>query len=175
VRSLANEGGAAVWAPQEWEATRPAFTLTIVPAAGIVPIVIAQNFRPDRAFMWNFGVQRQLTSSDAIEVGYVGTHGSHLFRDRLINYPAPGPGDINPRRPYYSLDPQLQSIRLRDSDGNSSYNSLQVKYTKRLASGLSIIASYTWAKSLDDQNVAARSSRSGGRVEPERDHGGAYR
>jgi len=31
-------------------------TPTIVPAAGVTPIVIAQNFRPDQAFMWNFGI-----------------------------------------------------------------------------------------------------------------------
>jgi len=86
-------------------------------------------------------------------VAYVGTHGSHLFRDRLINSPTPGPGAINPRRPYYGLTPQIQTIRLRASDGNSSYNSLQLKYTKRMATGLSVIASYTWANSIDNQNI----------------------
>ena len=130
------------------------FTSTIVPAAGITPIVIPKDFRPDEAIMWNFGVQRQLTSSDALDLSYVGTHGLHIFRDRLINAPlSPGPGAVDPRRPLYSVAPQIQTVRLRASDGNSTYNSLQAKYTKRYAMGLSATASYTWAHSLDNMNV----------------------
>jgi hypothetical protein len=134
--------------------TPVALTPKIVPAAGITPIAIPNDFRPDEAMMWNAGIQRRITDSDAVDAAYVGTRGIHLFRDRLINAPlSPGPGDINSRRPYYTLDPQIQAIRLRASDGNSIYHSLQARYTHRLARGLTMVASYTWAKSIDDQNV----------------------
>jgi len=42
---------------------------------------------------------------------------------------------------------------LRASDGNSVYHSLQVRHTRRLSRGFTMVASYTWAKSIDDQNV----------------------
>ena len=35
------------------------------------------------------------------------------------------------------------------SEGNSSYNALQVDVTKRMSQGLQFRASYTWAKNLD--------------------------
>ena len=127
---------------------------TISPATGVTPIVIPSAFGPDEAIMWNLGIQRQLTATDAIDVAYVGTHGLHIFRDRLINAPlTPGPGAIDPRRPLYQVAPQIQTVRLRASDGNSIYNSLQAKYTKRFSMGLSAMASYTWAHSLDQLNV----------------------
>jgi hypothetical protein len=134
--------------------TPVALTSVIVPPAGTTPIAIPSDFRPDEAMMWNAGIQRRLSGSNMVEAAYVGTRGVHLFRDRLINAPlSPGPGDIASRRPYYALDPQIQAIRLRASDGNSVYHSLQTRYTRRLSQGLSVIASYTWAKSIDDQNV----------------------
>jgi outer membrane receptor protein involved in Fe transport len=129
-------------------------TSTIPLAPGVTPIVITREFQPDAAIMWNFGVQRQLTANNALEVSYVGTHGLHIFRDRLINAPLfPGPGAIDPRRPLYSIAPQVQTVRLRASDGNSIYNSLQVRYTRRFAAGLSLTGSYTWANSIDNLNV----------------------
>ena len=127
---------------------------TVKPITGATPIVVSQNFQPDSAYMWNVGIQRQLTASAVLEAAYVGTHGSHLFRDRSnINVPLPGPGTVDPRRPYYSIAPQVQNIRLRSTDGDSSYNALQVKFTKRLSAGLQGLLSYTWAKSIDDMNI----------------------
>jgi len=35
--------------------------------------------------------------------GYLGSHGLHLQRSRLINNAAPGPGAIGPRRPFKTL------------------------------------------------------------------------
>jgi hypothetical protein len=40
-------------------------------------------------------------------------------------------------------------------NGNSTYNALQTKVTKRLSRGLTILGSYTWAKSLSDGDVMA--------------------
>jgi outer membrane receptor protein involved in Fe transport len=131
-----------------------ALTPTIVPLKGAIPILVAKDFRPDTAYMWNFGIQRQITGSSVLETTYVGTHGSHLFRDRSnIDVALPGSGAIDPRRPYFAVAPQIQQVRLRATDGDSSYNALQVKYTKRYSHGLDALVSYTYSKSIDDQNV----------------------
>ena len=34
--------------------------------------------------------------------------------------------------------------------GNANYNALSLKATRRFSQGLSVISSYTWAKSIDD-------------------------
>ena len=44
--------------------------------------------------MWNFGVQRQLTPSSTIDVAYVGTKGTNLFRSINIDQAFPGPNTI---------------------------------------------------------------------------------
>jgi len=120
---------------------------TIAVPAGVTPWYIPENFEPDNIYMWNFGIQRQMTPSSVIEAAYVATHGVNLFRNKNINMPVPGAGAIGPRRPFYSLVPQASDINQRGSDGMSHYHSLQVKYTKRYAAGLQGLVAYTFSKS----------------------------
>lgn len=60
--------------------------------------------------------------------------------------PLPGPGAIDPRRP----NPLLSGFKSIRWDGWSIYHSGTLKLEKRLSSGLSLNANYTWSKSLDD-------------------------
>ncbi len=94
---------------------------------------------------WNISVQRQLGRSRVLEVAYVGSKGTKLLTARDINQPPPSPQQPNPR-PVVRFD----DINLLESRANSSYNSLQVRLQQRLDAGLSVLASYTYAKSLDD-------------------------
>lgn len=126
----------------------------ITPPDGIVVTNMPKNFRSAESMMWNFGVQRQLAQSTALDVSYVGTRGLHLYRTRMINTPlSPGTGAIDPRRPYYGLVPGIQEIDSRESTGDSYYNSMQAKLTKRLSDGLQALVSYTWARSISDTSV----------------------
>ena len=54
--------------------------------------------------------------------------------------------NLSQRRPY---GPALDTIRLVNSVGSSSYNSLQLTMDKRFSKGLTFQANYTWAKSID--------------------------
>ena len=47
----------------------------------------------------------------------------------------------------------LGAINERGSTGWSSYNSLQVRYTKRFSHGMTALLSYTWSKEMDDMTV----------------------
>lgn len=71
--------------------------------------------------------------------------------------PAPGADNskVDPRR----LFQPYSSIPLSDESGNSNYNSLQFTAQKRLAHGVSVLANYTFQKSLD--NVAPSSGGTG--------------
>ncbi len=127
--------------------------LTYVPPPNVNVYLVPRNFRQDMSEMWNLGVQRELTPTSALDVSYVGTKASHLYRARNINVPPPGPGAVDPRRPFFSLVPQISNVNLRASDGSSIYHSLQVKYTKRFSHGLQALVSYTWSKTIDNITI----------------------
>jgi hypothetical protein len=46
--------------------------------------------------------------------------------------------------------PQFSDLGEAAQDINSSYNSLQVTAQKRLSAGVTVLANYTWSKSIDD-------------------------
>lgn len=124
------------------------------PIAGIQPFYMPRNFRPVTAYMWNVGVQHNVGASGAVEVAYVATRATHLFRHRNINTPLfPGPGSLDLRRPYFAISPLTQSIIERGSTGASRYNSLQVKYTRRFAQGFQGLFSYTYGQSYDNAST----------------------
>lgn len=115
--------------------------------------LIPRNFRPDNAYTWNLGIQQQLTPTTAFSLSYVGTRGINLYRDYNIDTPAPGPGDLTTRRPYYNIAPEVTSINYATSDGQSIYHALQAELTKNFSHGLEGRVSYTWSKEIDDMNV----------------------
>ena len=94
---------------------------------------------------WNVNVQQQLGRNRILEVGYVGSKGTKLLTARDINQPRPSPVQPNLRP-----NPLFDDINLVESRANSNYHSLQMRLQQRLSSGLALLASYTYAKSLDD-------------------------
>jgi len=125
--------------------------INLARVAGLAPQTIDHDF--DNAYLqsWNVNLQHELTSNLALMVGYFGSKGSHLITRRNINQP------INGVRPYTRLSSgsailpgtTLGNITQAESSGNSSYNSLWITATQRLAHHLQFNASYTWSKSLD--------------------------
>ena len=66
----------------------------IAPSPAASLYYVPRNNQPDRAYMWNFGVQRQLTGTSLIDVAYVGTAGRNLFRSFNFDAAYPGPNSI---------------------------------------------------------------------------------
>jgi hypothetical protein len=104
------------------------------------------NFRDGYLQHWEFSLQQQLFSSLMVEGAYVGSKGTHLITRNAENQPLPGPGAIQPRRPY----PAFAGINVTESFASSVYHSMQLKAVKRLSHGLSFLSSYTWSKSIDN-------------------------
>jgi hypothetical protein len=96
-------------------------------------------------FQYLLNVQRQLTQTAVLEVGYTGNEGHKLERFRHYNIATPGPGDSQARRPY----PELGVIQETDGVVNSNYHSVAAKFTERLGSGLNLLMSYTYSKAID--------------------------
>jgi hypothetical protein len=108
------------------------------------------SYRIPLADFWNFTVQHRLTSTLALDVAYVGNVGRHLFETLNENQAIPGPGDVNPRRPFYNLYGLTQGIYQYCNCDNSNYNSLQTKLQKQFSHGLDFLLTYTWSKALTD-------------------------
>jgi hypothetical protein len=120
---------------------------------GYVPPASISMLAPDliSPFMqhWNITVQRHVGQIGSISVSYAGSRGNHLIRPRDLNQARPGPGDVQDRRPYR----EYGSIFYVESAGRSTYNSLQVSFSRPLSRGVAFSAVYTYSKSLDDASA----------------------
>src|SRR5581483_7229981 len=123
---------------------------TLTPPANFAVFYIPSHFHEDTATMWNVGMERELGWSFMLDVSYVGTRGTNLFRSYNINVPDPGPGAIPQRRPYYAIAPTITTINMRDGDGKSWYDALQVKLDKRFSHGLQMLVSYAYSRTDDN-------------------------
>jgi hypothetical protein len=121
--------------------------------------------QPQYIQQWSASVEKALGKEATLEVGYLGSGGFHLQRAHLINNALPGPGLIQPRRPHpkISFVPNtafppnvtvagttfpVSTINYLENSAQSWYDAGYVNVRRRYARGLSLLANYTFAKSL---------------------------
>jgi carboxypeptidase family protein len=99
---------------------------------------------------FNLSVQHEIMRNTVVEVGYVGTRGTHLLGDININQPTVASRLANPTTDANALVPfaGYQAIVSRAPIFTSNYNSLQVSLNRRFSQGLTLGAAYTWSKLL---------------------------
>jgi hypothetical protein len=111
------------------------------------------NARNGYVQQYNFSVQRQFGKDWSAEVAYVGNAGRKLTGGQDLNAPVAGPNatssNINQRRPYW---PVFRSLSVASGFVNSSYNALQARLEKRLGQGLTVLASYTAGRAIDESS-----------------------
>ncbi len=123
----------------------------VAASAGLAPNTIDHDFHNAYVQSWNLNVQRALTPTLGVMLGYFGSKGTHLRISRNINQ------FVNGVRPFPRLslsspilpDALLGNITQIESTANSSYNALWATADKRLARHFQFNASYTWSKSID--------------------------
>ena len=81
-----------------------------------------------------------------LEVGYVGSKSTRLDQTETLNMPTPGPGNSQLKRP----NPNIGAIRFFSSDSNATYEGLQSRLERRMQHGLTLLAAYTFSKTIDD-------------------------
>jgi len=116
---------------------------------------VDENSRTPYVQQWSASIQHEAPGHVLLEAAYIGTKGTRLGRFRRFNTPAhietgedlpPRPGDLQSLRTFPDLGPIFQIQQM----ANSIYHSLQLKAEKRLSSRLSFLASFVWAKSIDN-------------------------
>ena len=126
----------------------PAARPALFPIAGLGWIYYPYDFKTESAYEWNFNVQRQLGANNVITLGYVGEKGTHILVTDNINEALPGPGAVASRRPY----PNLGDGTAVGPWGDSTYESLQATFQRRLNAGLTFLGAWTWSHSIDDSS-----------------------
>ena len=115
------------------------------------PVAWKVDSPQERSIQYSLGVQHSFRANILAEVSYVGSRGEHLRYGNLnIDQSAPGPGNQNPRRPFYAINPNLTAINYHAGLGDSYYDSMQVRLERRMIGGLSFGASYTYSHYLTD-------------------------
>src|SRR5439155_26482430 len=100
---------------------------------------------------WNVGVDHAFGNNWSLAVTYVGSKGTHLGTNTLVNVASrPGPGPIAPRTRLPNL---LGPYYINPHWFNSSYNAAEIKVEKRYSQGLTLLAAYTYGKSIDEGSV----------------------
>ena len=132
------------------------------PAQAIVqPNMIARNFRDGYMQQWNVDLQYEVRPNWMVDAAYVGSRGTHLGDVRDLNQTNPATG----LAPY----PQYSSILYVESGASSSYNALQLRSERRVGSGLTFLAAYTFSKSMDDVSAVLGGSVGSGLPQNSRD------
>jgi hypothetical protein len=126
---------------------------------------------------WNLTVERQITADTSVRVAYVGSFGYHGLLSLDPNtIPAQvcgaaagctaggaatsGTPAVAANQSHVAQGAQFIPVGTRPNpylgagffwytEANSSYNGLQLDFSRRLSRGLEIRANYTWSKSLD--------------------------
>jgi len=135
---------------------------------GITPILFDKKYRTPETQSWNAGIQREWIANTTIEVDYVGSHSTHLFREVDGNPPQPDlvaanlasgtpPSVLTGTRLWFG-GPGVQSTNnnaffqafLQKSIANASYHGLQVKVSQKMWHGLQLGGAYTFSHAMDD-------------------------
>jgi hypothetical protein len=133
---------------------------------------VPRHFVSPSTQQWNLTVQQDLGRGWVLELGYIGSKGTHLreTRDAIQSYDArqgpisvTGAGDatytitqntannVNARSRAVGLG--VSGYQLFADDANSNYHGLQSTLTHRYANGLQVEAAYTWSKTIDETST----------------------
>ena len=102
--------------------------------ATAVPIVFPAHLQLPYTLQWNASIGQALGKSQALTLSYVASHASRLLTEAEVSTPN---------------NPNSGSFLFIEGGLTSDYESLQTQFQRRLASGLTALASYTWSHCID--------------------------
>jgi len=123
-------------------------------------VYVENNPKRNYVMQWNLSVARELSSTLALTVGYVGSRGVHQpYRMDNIDMVLPtltlGGYVFPPVATSQTLNPNFGRISAMLWQANSFYDALQANVTKRVSHGFQFHGAYTWGKSIDTLSATA--------------------
>lgn len=127
-------------------AVTSSYSLSLPPGTPVS--ALDPSFRTGYSSQWNLSVEHSLSRSDYLEVSYLGSSGHRLpvITDLSQCRPAPNLFCGPAAKPW----PNYGVIYWITSAGNTSYEALITRYTRRTNRGLSLHFDYTYGKTLSD-------------------------
>jgi len=117
---------------------------------------VAQDYKLPYVLQYNLTVQRQLPLGLVLTTGYAASlgrdqSGSNLNVDR--NGAPPGAANVQLRRVYSAVYPNMTTINTVMNYFTSSYHSLQTTLGFRYRYGMTLNVNHTWAHTIDNPEV----------------------
>ena len=128
-------------------------TLPEFPSNVLVSITtIDPNIKNAYSQQASIQVERELSASTSLSVGYLHTRGLHLILSRNVNVPRfpVSAGVPNLGRP----DPRFANIGRFESSGESSYDGLALSLNRRFQGWFGARVAYTFSKAIDNAGNA---------------------
>ncbi len=88
---------------------------------------------------WNLSLEQALGTQQTVSASYLGAAGRRLLQTAFIGSPNSDIGDA----------------QLTTNIATSDYDALQLQFQRRLSQGLQVLASYTWAHSIDTASAGS--------------------
>jgi len=152
----------------------------------LIPGGVQPDMQTPTLISYSLRIQQQLSPNTSLTVGYVGSHGYHQLIGIDANepfpvicpaspcpatYPATFPAGIAgtpvPAGTYFvptttKANPAIANTWTWFSEGDGSYNALQVDVNRRFSGGLTLRGVYTFSKVLDDGDSLNATTSGGG-------------
>lgn len=109
---------------------------------------------------WNFTLERELATGWALEVGYVGSKGSHLGRQYDINQPIRTLEAYQANQAFPRPISGINTINYYSFGANSSYQAGQLSLRRQMR-GAFVRFNYSFSKSIDDASQISGNSTGG--------------
>ncbi len=88
---------------------------------------------------WNFSLEQALGAQQTVSASYLGAAGRRLLQTAFV---------ISPNS-------NIGAAQLTTNAAVSDYDALQLQFQRRLSQGLQVLASYTWAHSIDTASAGS--------------------
>ena len=114
---------------------------------------VDRNLRTPYIQNYNLNLQHELFTNGVLQVGYVGSNGTKLFRYRDINQPLnPAVSTARPfdNGPFAPSGGTFFYVNQLETSAHSNYNALQTSFTLRNRRGWTSMINYTWSHSIDN-------------------------
>jgi len=138
------------------------------PCTIFAPQGVQPNAKTPAVQEWNLAIEHELSPNTSLRLAYVGSFGTHELLSvdlnsipaQICSLPTCSSGGVATFKGSVSQGTQYIPVQSRPNpflsggffwmtEGNSSYNAMQVDVTHRFSKGLQFRGNYTWSKHLD--------------------------